>query len=59
MVSDRETPQPPRREQVRQFHPVYTLWTTRTVWTTGERDARRKKKKKKGEEIMEKEKDEG
>jgi hypothetical protein len=38
---------------------VYTLWTTRTVWTTGERDARRKKKKKKGEEIMEKKKDEG
>ena len=34
------TPQPPKREQVRQLHPVYTLWTTRTVWTTGERDAR-------------------
>jgi hypothetical protein len=32
---------------------VYTLWTTRTVWTTGERDARRKEEEEEEEEEEE------
>ena len=43
--------QPPRRELEGQFHRVYTLWTTTTVWTTGEHDARRKEEEEEEEEV--------
>ena len=30
---------------------MYTLWTTTTVWTTGEHDARRKEEEEEEEEV--------